>query len=149
MTAHLREENSDSKPLLPCSHAYLWRMLGKEITDIKPNGWTLLNRDSPVMKTVKEGKIPIKPALLEVIISLHIANYPTYKKPSHRSINNKLNQPKVSWTTILGILQEIWWCWIKAERKMQDWLQFWHQGKPSDLLHGTSEQCRKQGEQKK
>lgn len=80
-------------------------MLGKEITDIKPNGWTLLNRDSPVMKTVKEGKIPIKPALLEVIISLHIANYPTYKKPGHRSINNKLNQPKVSWTTILGLLQ--------------------------------------------
>lgn len=80
-------------------------MLGKEITDIKPNGWTLLNRDSPVMKTDKDGKIPIKPALLEVIISLHIANYPTYKKPSHRSINNKLNQPKVSWTTILGLLQ--------------------------------------------
>lgn len=36
-------------------------------------------------------KTPIKPAFLEVIISLHIANYPTYKKSTYRSINDKLN----------------------------------------------------------
>lgn len=88
---YLREENFDLKFLLFCSYVYLWWMLGKEIIDIKLNGWILFNRDFLVMKIVKEGKILIKLVLFEVIISLYIVNYFIYKKLSYRSINNKLN----------------------------------------------------------
>lgn len=66
-------------------------MLGKEIIDIKLNGWIMFNRDFLVIKIVQEGKILIKLVLFEVIISLYIVNYFIYKKLSYRSINSKLN----------------------------------------------------------